>query len=430
MSFLTNLIKWKVPRLSTVNGNTVLVGYLGGFIPVGSNGVFPTITEAIANIPTAAMFVPITLSGGQPATASDWAQGEPVVTVSNFFLSGAVDLHNVWFKLAGDSRLYPLQSMNAQAPDSLISRVNRIEASVSGASQALTFYRATPVKILLLDAEHEEKLVIDTPVCLRIDALGATTWKPDSIAADGQCLTLDSVAGYFDITIGDKVKMVGGAQPAGAMAPTSGVLVFEGTAHRTDVSDLHAFDTCGTVEFVRCDLTQLAVNGLGHFGLTSGMPGDLVLRKCTMTLGANRAGATGVKAYPFDSLNARKLVVDGFNVLLDDKEGRLTNIGLFNIGAAVVDAQVSGITVNSKYPSTAVVVILDEMPYSTPDLTADTSPVNVVNCHIGPNFTGATKKIYRSSTGGSGRVVKAQCCSGGDIDAPSVGSKTVTALAT
>lgn len=26
MSFLTNLIKWKVPRLSTVNGNTVLVG--------------------------------------------------------------------------------------------------------------------------------------------------------------------------------------------------------------------------------------------------------------------------------------------------------------------------------------------------------------------------------------------------------------------
>lgn len=430
---------WGATYAKDSSGNvTGLVGAGGEIMPmlgantitVGAGGMYATIAAAIANIPTAEMFVPITLDGGQPASATDWTQYDPVVSVSNFSFSGLFDLNNIWFKLASDSRLYPIQSMNAQTPDSIISRVNRIETSVIGATEALTFYRAVPVKILLLDPEHEEKLTISVPVSLRIDASLATGWYPDPAVGDGAALALDTAASYFDITIGSNIRMLGGAQPAGASTATSGILVFDGTKHRTDVSDLHSFESCGTVEFLRCDMTQQAVNGLGHFGLTSNMPGDLILRDCTLNLGANRSGVTGVKAYPFDSLSVRKLIVDGLGVVLDDKEGRLTNIGLFNIGAGTVDVSVSNVTVNSKYASTAVVAILDEMPYSTPDLTADTSPVHVVNCHIGPNFTGATKKIYRASTGGSARVVKAQCCSGGDIDAPSVGSKTVAALAT
>lgn len=426
----TNTMWGQPARYATDSAGNVtgISGYLDGFRTVGVNGAFPTIAAAIASVTESEMFVPSTFPN-KPANITAWTQGDAYAFVTAFTMSttSLYDLSDMWFGVDGE-RKYPIASVSSATPDSVVSMIPRIDADLA-ASTAFSVYRATHVNILLLDSLHEETLTLSAPFAVNINSLHGTTWRGSTRPANA--VEIDTVSAYGHIIVGDKVKMVGGLQTSGAGTPAAIRASFIGGVHHTDMSDLHSFDTCGMVEFIGSEFEQSPVNGLGHFGLTVSLPGDLVIRNSRMTIRGNKYSTTAVNAYPFDSVSARSLAVSGLDVTLDDPEGRVAAISLFGAGVLNGTSQgfnVSGVRMKSKFTSSATVCIVDEMTGGTPDLSADTTKINLADSHIeAANFSG-TKKIYRASTGGSGRVVKFQCCSGGDIDTPSVGSRTGTAL--
>ena len=434
----------EVVRSQTVNGATVLVGaggeilpLMSGVITVGSGGMYATITEAVASVTEAQMFVPVT-PAWKPATVSSWAQGArnvPTSSLSVISFTPPDNLEDLWFKVTGDTRAYPLQSISAwssagSAGDSLTSRIPRVDATL-GASAAVTFYKEAPLRILLLDHTHVERLTLTTPVSLVIDSLYETAWI-DPTAFESVSLMVECA--YSHITINKGVTLVSGI---GGPSATEGanLLEFIGNKHAAQTSDLHTFENCGAVIFRNCEMHSSPIGGLGHFGLTSNLPGNIEIYGGTFHIHVNRNASAKGAAIPFDSLVCEKFIVDGLSIILDDPNDYIGSVSFVGLTANVStihgngpEVQMSNVTITSIYPSTATISLIDENTGTADDQTARTEKVSLVNCHIASLNMSGTKKLYETHASGSSRVVTAQCCSGGLIDTPSVGSRTITAL--
>jgi len=382
-------------------------------ITVGAGGMYATIQEAINAISGRTFFEQLnsTETTYYPTTATAWGLNSSFITVSSWLqiFIAEFDLQRTWLKLAGDSRLNRIQALNP-ATTQIYTAHPRIEATI-GAAQAISYYREKPVTILLLDSTYSGEYTVNAPMSIRIDSVNRTTLYSG--------VTIGANASYGRVSFGGNINIAGNI--FGSDSQSNLILEMEPGC---------SFANGGTDGSAGM-LAELVLNGnlfnqngatpLSHFFLMDAR-GDITVNNASVRFGVAAVNTPDVRL--FDSLSARKFVVNGLSAVIDDPFNTLVNVWLFGQAAAspsIGDFVINNVHITSVYPSSANVYVMDEDTAGAGNITSGKT-IALNNVSIGGNISGV-KKLFKSGAT-SNSIVYVNDTHGGLVDTPSSGSVT------
>jgi hypothetical protein len=375
----------------------------------------------ISTLPQFSAYSPV----NAPANVTDWAQGSSIATTDGF--ASVSFRRDTWFQLAGDTYMYPIQGPDGHT-GAIISEMNRIEATLAATSKAITYNTPTYYTLLLLDQEFSEAAYTFTATALnvRFISLSGSTWKCGS----GTCALKQGTLRYGNFIFEQGVTL----HNTGAPFMTNNDLVTWNTANciRFDMrpgsrlatikSDLiSASVKLGSFKLLGVHIDQRPTTGGAHV-INVNCQGDFIVLNTVVELApVNTDGIVYPDSRIFEQCSGRKIVVDGYKMVVKDPDGLLSAIRVFSPPQAIgTPIHLSNISITLPDASTTNVSLVVSA------LTSFTGAPDIYmsDCYIkAPGNTG-TLKLY-SAVAGDNCKIHASHCAGGTIDTPSAGTKTV-----
>lgn len=410
MSFFSDLLKWKVSRLSTdASGNVTGLAGPGGevhatlgsnVITVGAGGRFATLQEAITYLETLPQFELVTGIGTSP-TVTAWNQNSDQLTVTGMGGQQHIGQEGYWVThatLAG--RLYPCESLLGVTGSPLVSAMRRIESNFSG-SEALSFYRPVMHTIYILPGmELTENVTVSAPVCMTIMGDGNTVW--DGIIVGSAAFThgILRIQGVVSKTI-TKIKFY--------VANAVAVEIIDSKQRGINDGWMSPGLSVGSLKIIGGEAVQTPGVGLGHFCVIKMCQGDIVIDGTRVEVDTQNTAGADFRLFDNDSTTTRRKTVVS-RVILDvyDPNGLMGKCAIF--GAVREPAFATDCHINYYSP----VASTTELAIAYDDMSAAVNGFGVCvvsGCDIAspPLHTGGKYAFKAAKTGSTNDVIVNDC---------------------